>query len=265
MLRTSGWICFAVECGPRFWRLCGVVALSVGVGGTTLCSIRMSFVTLESAYAFLAPAPRQRAKVPEADNAQLVLEREATAELERERVAEFERELAFEMNGDRRPGQEGEETQADIEPTRALRAGSLSLDGCDADPVGEALVIAYEAPSPEFGSSAWVACLAWTLSAAAVSGEQISTLRPRGAVSTAAGARARAASSIASLPWRLAIGRQLRQEGHWLASGFWRLSSALRARRPSAVKFGAWRCALIGGAWLGWAKIAYLATVARNV
>ena len=92
---------------------------------------------------------RQRAKVPEADNAQLVLEREATAELERERVAEFERELAFEMNGDRRPGQEAEETQADIEPTRALRAGSLSLDGCDADPVGEALVIAYEAPSPE--------------------------------------------------------------------------------------------------------------------
>ena len=103
----------------------------------------------QSAYAFVAPAPRQRAKVPEADNAQLVLEREATAELERERVAEFERELAFEMNGDRRPGPEGEETQADIEPTRALRAGSLSLDGCDADPVGEALVIAYEAPSPE--------------------------------------------------------------------------------------------------------------------
>ena len=52
----------------------------------------------------LAPASRRRAKAPKADNAQLVLEREATAELDRERVAEFERELAFEMNGDRRPG-----------------------------------------------------------------------------------------------------------------------------------------------------------------
>ena len=56
----------------------------------------------------LAPASRRRAKAPKADNAQLVLEREAVAELDRERAAEFERELAFEMNGDRRPGPEDE-------------------------------------------------------------------------------------------------------------------------------------------------------------
>ena len=60
-------------------------------------------------------------------------ERQAADELERERVAEFERELAFEMNGDLRPGQEDEETRADIEPARALRAGSLRLDWRDAD------------------------------------------------------------------------------------------------------------------------------------
>ena len=87
----------------------------------------------------LAPASRRRAKAPKVDNAQLVLEREAAAELDRERVAEFERELAFEMNGDHRPD----------EPTRALRAGSLSLDWRDADPVREAPATVSEAPTPE--------------------------------------------------------------------------------------------------------------------
>jgi hypothetical protein len=62
-----------------------------------------------TAYALLAPAPRQRAKAPEADNAQLVLEREAAAELERERAAEFE--------ADRRREQEGAEMVVDIEPS----------------------------------------------------------------------------------------------------------------------------------------------------
>ena len=76
-------------------------------------------------------------------------ERQAADELERERVAEFERELAFEMNGDHRPGQEDEETRADIEPARALRAGSLWLDWRDADPVREAPATVSEAPTPE--------------------------------------------------------------------------------------------------------------------
>jgi hypothetical protein len=61
--------------------------------------------------ALLAPAPRERAKAPEADNAQLVLEREAAAELERERAAEFE--------ADRR--REGAEIVPDIEPPVNLR------------------------------------------------------------------------------------------------------------------------------------------------
>jgi hypothetical protein len=99
----------------------------------------------DPAWLMLARAPRPRAKAPEVDNAQLVLEREAAAESERERVAEFERELAFEMNGDRRRGQEDEET----EPARALRAGSFSLDWRDADPVSEVPTVVSEAPTPE--------------------------------------------------------------------------------------------------------------------
>jgi hypothetical protein len=93
----------------------------------------------------LAPASRRRVKAPKADNAQLVLEREAAAELDRERAAEFERELAFEMNGDRRPGQGDEETRADIEPARALR----SLDLRDGDSVREAPATVSEEPTPE--------------------------------------------------------------------------------------------------------------------
>ena len=88
----------------------------------------------------------------------------------------------------------------------------------------------FEPPSPESAPQSGLPVSLPTLSATAVSGEQISTLRPGGGVSTAAGARARVASSIASLPWRLAIGRQLRQEGHWLASGFWRLLLRLLGR-----------------------------------
>jgi hypothetical protein len=99
--------------------------------------------------AFLVPARRRRARGADQAQAQVqvqaVLEREAAAELEWERAAEFERELAFEMNGDRRPGQEDEETRADIEPTRALR----SLDWRDADPVSEAPATVSEAPTPE--------------------------------------------------------------------------------------------------------------------
>jgi hypothetical protein len=88
----------------------------------------------------LARAPRVRSVVKaerveaERAEAERALAREAVAELDRERAAEFERELAFEMNGDHRPGQEDEETRADIEPTRALRAGSLWPDW-HADPV----------------------------------------------------------------------------------------------------------------------------------
>ena len=68
----------------------------------------------------LAPAPKQRAKVVDA---QLVLEREAAAELAREQ--------AIEIDGDRRREQEGEEIVADIEPPRSfgkapqVRASSL--------------------------------------------------------------------------------------------------------------------------------------------
>jgi hypothetical protein len=60
----------------------------------------------------LAPAPRQVTKVAEANNAQLVLEREAAAELAREQ--------AVEIDGDRRREQEGAEI-IDIEPSRNLR------------------------------------------------------------------------------------------------------------------------------------------------
>ena len=98
----------------------------------------------------LARAPRVRSVVKaerveaERAEAERALAREAVAELDRERAAEFERELAFEMNGDRRPGQEDEETRADIE-LRALR----SLDWRDADPVREAPATVSEEPTPE--------------------------------------------------------------------------------------------------------------------
>jgi hypothetical protein len=105
----------------------------------------------DPAWLMLARAPRPRAKAPEVDNAQLVLEREAAAELERERVAEFERELAFEMNGDRRPGQEDEGIGA-----RRIEV----LDWCDADPVREAPATVSEAPSselaPQSGLPVWL-------------------------------------------------------------------------------------------------------------
>ena len=76
----------------------------------------------------LARAPRVRSVVKaerveaERAEAERALAREAVAELDRERAAEFERELAFEMNGDRRPGQEDEETRADIELSSAAVA-----------------------------------------------------------------------------------------------------------------------------------------------
>ena len=152
----------------------------------------------------LAPASRRRAKAPKADNAQLVLEREAAAELARERAAEFERELAFEMNGDRRPGQEDEETRADIEPTRALR---LSLDWRDADPVREAPATVSEAPTPESapqsGLPVWLGPYApfrWSRICTRLGRCQRAPWRRR----SSTGAWARAASSIVSR-W-LAIG-----------------------------------------------------------
>jgi hypothetical protein len=64
-----------------------------------------------------APAPRKRS-APVVD-VQAIWERETAAELAREQAAE--------LDADRRREQAGEETRADIESARALRAGSLWL------------------------------------------------------------------------------------------------------------------------------------------
>ena len=113
-------ICFVVGCGPRSLRGDLTVAGEASTWGFDTMFDCMSFVTVHPfAAPDVAPAPRRRGRflcwVGPGFGA------EAADELDRERAAEFERELAFEMNGDRRPGQEDEETRADIEPARALR------------------------------------------------------------------------------------------------------------------------------------------------